>query len=417
MERVVPTAVATRRYFGVGRNVFFLGWVSFLTDVSSEMILNVLPLFLSNVLGVGTAIIGVIEGIADSTATLMRFPSGWLSDKLRRRKGLTLLGYGLSTVAKPFFYLASSWAAVLVLRFADRVGKGVRSAPRDALVADSTTREQRGRSFGFHRGMDTAGATLGILGAALVIFLVQRGDWKLQADAFRTIALVATVPAVLGVLVLWLLVHEPRPSPTPARAAVASKSAASSRFPKTFKMFLVIMVLFTLGNSSDAFLILRAQNLGLSVFHILLLLAGFNLVYASLAMPLGSLSDRIGRKRLMLAGWVGYAAIYLGFAVAGAAWMVVLLYLAYGVYYAATEGVARALVTDLVPAERRGASFGLYHTAVGITAFPASVIGGVLWQAVNPAATFVFGAAMAGLAALLLAITMRKPQDGKGRPV
>ncbi|MBI2919063.1 MAG: MFS transporter [Chloroflexi bacterium] len=407
MERAVPTVARTRGYFGVGRNVFFLGWVSFLTDVSSEMIINVLPLFLANVLGVGTAIIGVIEGIADSTATLMRFPSGWLSDRLQRRKSLTLLGYGLSTMAKPLFFLANSWAAVLVLRFSDRVGKGVRSAPRDALVADSTTREQRGRSFGFHRGMDSAGAVLGILGAALVIFFVQRGEGLLEAGAFRTLALVATVPAVLGVMVLWLLVREPRPAPAPPPAVAAAKPAASSRFPTTFKLLLVTMVLFTLGNSSDAFLILRAQDLGLSVIHILLLLAAFNVVYASLAMPLGSLSDRVGRRRLILAGWAGYAAIYLGFALAGAAWMVVFLFLAYGVYYAATEGAARALVTDLVPAHRRGAAFGLYHTAVGITAFPASLIAGVLWQTVNPGATFIFGAAMAGLAAVLLAITLR----------
>ncbi|MBI2866482.1 MAG: MFS transporter [Chloroflexi bacterium] len=407
MEQTVPAVPRTRSFFGVGRNVFFLGWVSFLTDISSEMVITILPLFLNNVLGVGTAVIGLIEGIADSTATLTRFPSGWLSDRWRRRKSLTLVGYGLSAISKPFLYLATSWGLVLGVRFLDRVGKGIRTAPRDALVADSTHQEQRGRSFGFHRGMDTAGAVLGLLGAALVILLVQQGGLVLTRDAFRAIVLVGTVPAVLAVIILWLFVRESRPSPSRAQVTAAASATRAAPFPRTFKVFLLIMVLFTLGNSSDAFLILRAQNLGLSVLQILLLLAAFNVVYASLSMPAGVLSDRVGRRGLILAGWAGYALIYLGFGLSGAAWMVVPLFLAYGVYYAATEGVARALVSDLVPAERRGAAFGLYHTAVGITAFPASLIAGVLWQAVDPSAPFIFGAVLAGLAALLLAFTLR----------
>ncbi|MBF8267024.1 MAG: major facilitator family transporter [Dehalococcoidia bacterium] len=404
MEQTTPSSTPSRRYFGVSRNVFFLGWVSFLTDVSSEMIVTILPLFLANVLGVGTAIIGFIEGIADSTAALMRFPSGWLSDRLRRRKELTLAGYGLSTLAKPFFYLATSWGLLLLLRFTDRVGKGVRTAPRDALLADSTLPAERGRSFGLHRAMDTAGAVVGLLGAALVVLLVQHGGLDLREDAFRTIVLVGTVPAILAMLVLWFLVHETRPAALPGKAGPATR--AVSPFPVSFKLFLGIMMLFTLGNSSDAFLILRAQNLGLPLVYILLLLAAFNLVYASLSVPLGILSDRIGRRRVILGGWVAYALIYLGFALAGAAWQVVFLFLAYGVYYAATEGVARALVSDLVPAERRGSAYGLYHTAVGITAFPASLIAGALWQTFNPSVPFFFGAALAGLAALLLWLTV-----------
>ncbi|MDP3063081.1 MAG: MFS transporter, partial [Chloroflexota bacterium] len=377
-----------------------------LTDISSEMILTVLPLFLKNVLGVSTALIGVIEGVADSTATLTRLPSGWLSDRLRRRKGLTLLGYGLSTISKPFLYLASSWGLVMGVRFADRVGKGVRTAPRDALLADSAPKEARGRSFGFHRAMDTAGAMVGILGAALIVFLMQRGGVNLERNTFRTIVLVGTVPAVIALIVLWRFVREAR---APERGAKQADSAPSegARFPTAFKVFLAIALLFTLANSSDAFLILRAQDLGLSVLQILLVLAGFNLVYAALSTHAGILSDRIGRRALILGGWVAYALIYLGFAVAGAAWQVVFLFLAYGLYYAAAEGTARSLVADLAPSSRRGAAYGIYHTAMGITAFPASLLAGWLWQAYSPRAPFLFSAAMAGLAALLLTMFLR----------
>ncbi|MFH1140962.1 MAG: MFS transporter, partial [Chloroflexota bacterium] len=262
----VPTS--EKRYLGFNQNVFWLGWVSFLTDVSSEMILNLLPLLLKNVLGVGTAVIGVIEGVADSTATLTRLPSGWLSDRLGRRKGLTFLGYGLSTVSKPFLYLASSWGLVLGVRFADRVGKGVRTAPRDALLADSTSQEDRGRNFGFHRAMDTAGAMVGILGAALIVFLMQRGNVNLERNTFRTIVIVGTIPAVLALIVLWWFVREVG---TSKKSAIATGlvPSESGRFPTAFKVFLPIAMLFTLANSSDAFLLLRAQNLGLSVLQIL----------------------------------------------------------------------------------------------------------------------------------------------------
>ncbi len=397
---------------GVNRNVFFLGVVSFLTDVSSEMILTVLPLFLANVLGVKASIIGVIEGVADSTATLMRVPSGWLSDRIRRRKGLTTLGYSVSALSKPFLYLAGSWGAVLGLRFADRVGKGVRTAPRDALVADSSTPETMGRSFGLHRAMDTAGAVLGILGAALVVMLMQQGALDLHRSTFRTIVLVATVPGLLAVLVLWLFVHESKPAEAKPSSATAEGSHEGG-FSLRFKLLLGVLLLFALGNSSDAFLILRAQNLGMSVVYVLLIMAAFNAVSAAFSMPAGILSDKIGRTRLILAGWVVYALVYLGFAVAGAAWQVAFLFLAYGFYYAAADGAGRALVADMVPAARRGTAYGLYNTAVGITAFPASLIAGWLWQAYTPRAPFFFGAALAAMAAVLLLVVLRPGKEAQ----
>ncbi len=393
------------RAFGVSRNVFFLGWVSFLTDVSSDMIFNLLPLFLLNVLGVGTAIIGLIEGLGDSAATMLKIASGWLSDRLGRRKGLTTLGYVLSTAAKPFLYIANVWGAVLAVRLADRAGKGIRTSPRDALVADSTSPEKMGRAFGFHRALDTFGAVAGIAGAAAIVFFMQRGEQLLSRDTFQMAVIIGVIPAVLAVLLLIFFVHERRAF----RSLKEKVSTAPGRgFDRRFKIFLAIIVLFTLGNSATAFLILRAQDLGFSVVHILLILVLFNLVYASISYPSGILSDRLGRRRVIIAGWAVYALTYLGFALASASWHVILLFALYGLYFGAAEGATRAFVADMVPEESRGTAYGLYHGAVGLALLPASVIAGVLWQVVSPAATFYFGAAMAGTAMVGFALLIRE---------
>ncbi|MDA1188141.1 MAG: MFS transporter [Chloroflexi bacterium] len=390
-----------------------MGWVSLLTDISSEMILIVLPFFLANVLGVGASVIGVIEGVADSTATLSRAPSGWLSDRLRRRKSLTLLGYGLAAIAKPFLYIATSWGIVIAIRFTDRLGKGIRSAPRDALIAASANPAQRGRSFGFHRAMDTAGAMLGTLVAALVILTMQRGDILLERGSFHIIVFIAAIPAFLAVLVLWKFVREPKADTvglTPASAEISAR-----KFSTRFIILLGILVIFALANSSDAFLLLRAQDVGMPIFAIILLLAGFNLIGALLSTPAGILSDRIGRRWVIVAGWLLFALVYLGFGGAKTAWHVIPLFLIYGVYSAATEGAARALVADMVPSERRGTAYGLYYTAIGLTAFPASVLAGWLWDAFDPSMPFFVGAALAATAAILLAITLRGRKNAPRR--
>ena len=385
-----------KKVLGVSRNVFFLGWVSFLTDVSSEMILNVLPLFLSNVLGVGTAFIGLIEGLGDSAATILKIASGWFSDRIGKRKGVTTAGYVLSTLAKPFLYVASAGWVVLIIRIAERSGKGIRTSPRDALVADSTSPEEMGKSFGFHRALDTFGAVTGIVGAVAIVLLMQKGDLLLSSNTFKMLVVIGMIPAVLSVLLLIFFVHEKRAS-RPKRAEIGG-AATWRGFDRRFKLFLGVIVLFTLGNSADAFLVLRAQNIGFSILHILLLLALFNLVYASVSYPSGVLSDKLGRKRLIVAGWSIYALTYLGFGLAGAWWHVIFLFALYGVYFGLAEGATRAFVADIVPAERRGAAYGLYHGAVGFALLPASVIAGVLWQVISPAATFYFGAAMSGAA-------------------
>lgn len=402
------------RLFGISRNVFFLGVVSFLTDVSSEMIFTLVPLFLLNVLRVGTPVIGLIEGIAEGTASLLRVLSGWLSDRLGRRKGLTAFGYSLSTLVKPFLYFATAWGAVAAVRFIDRVGKGIRTSPRDALVADSAPPNEMGRSFGFHRGMDTLGAVLGLAVAALIVYLVQSGDLELTREAFQTLVLAGIGPAVLAVVVLLFFVRERRKAMQPPSAGASAEATRipgvrdARGFDSRFKLFLAIMVVFTLGNSSDAFLVLRAQNLGFSVAQILLLLVLFNLVYAVAALPAGLVSDRVGRKGVIIAGWTIYALAYLGLALASETWHVWTLFALYGLYHGVAEGVTRAFVADVVPSDRRGTAYGLYHTAVGLSLLPASLIAGWLWHLIGPEAAFFFGAGMAGAAALAFVLLIRE---------
>lgn len=399
---------------GFSRNVWAVTITSFLTDISSEMLLNLLPLFLFNVLGTRTAVIGLIEGVAETTSSLLKILSGWVSDRLGSRKGLALSGYSLSTLAKPFLYFATTWGWVLGVRFTDRVGKGVRTAPRDALLADSVGARQRGLAFGFHRAGDTAGAVVGLL-ASLGIFLTMQGDEKLLNRAtFQNIVLLSMVPAILAVVVLAAGAKDVKV----AQSLTTSSRPSLKGLDKRFRMFLIIMILFTLGNSSDAFLILRAQTAGLSVAGILGMLITFNLVYAIVSGPAGALSDRIGRKWLLIAGWLSYSIVYMGFAFASAGWQVWILMAAYGLYYGMTEGVAKAFVADLVRSERRGIAYGAYHAAVGVTAFPASMVAGLLWQGIGvwrglgPSAPFIFGSILALIATIMLIFMFSPPSDG-----
>ncbi len=401
-EKLTPQARPGWR--ALPRNVWVLSVTSFLTDVSSEMLLNLLPLFLANVLGAGTAIIGLIEGLAETTASVLKVFSGWFSDRLGQRKWLTVAGYGLSTLAKPFLYFATSWSWILGVRVTDRVGKGIRTAPRDALIADSIGESQRGLSFGLHRTMDTAGAFSGLLIAAAVVWATQATGGVLHRATFQSVVLLSIVPAVLAVLVLAFGAQD-----IPRRdGAARAPSLTLKGFDVRFRGFLLIVILFTLGNSSDAFLILRAQERGLSVLGVMGALLALNLVYSLVSSPAGVLSDRIGRRRVLVGGWLIYGLVYLGFALAGAGWQVWLLYALYGVYYGMAEGVARALVADIVRPEQHGTAYGVFNAAIGVTAFPASLIAGLLWQGLGPwkgfgpAAPFLFGAGLALLAALLM---------------
>jgi MFS family permease len=321
------------------------------------------------------------------------------------------MGYAVSAVAKPFIYFVTAWGAVLGVRFADRVGKGIRTAPRDALIADSIGATERGKAFGLHRTMDTGGALLGILLAALVVLLTQGGGLELASETYRRLVIFGLMPALLAMAMFFFVRERGRRAPATTDSELHSAPLPSSigakGFDARFKIFIGLMVVFTLGHFSDAFLILRAQERGNSVFLTLLMLATFNLVYSLVSVPAGVLSDKLGRKAVLLLGWAISMLVYLGFAAADSLWHVWLLFAIYGLYYGATEGVARAYVADLVGEERRGTAYGIYHGAVGASLLPASIIAGFLWHAVNPAAPFLLGAGLAFLAIVGLLVLIR----------
>ena len=388
----------------IPRTVWALSLTSFLRDVASEMIGNLLPIFLATTLGVRISLIGLIEGLTQATSSLTRWYSGWLSDRWNDRKWLTATGYGLAAVAMTLLLVATTWPLILLMRLLDRLGKGIRTAPRDALIADATPPALRGRSFGLHRAADTAGAFVGLLLALIIVANVQVDTSYLSAATWRWLVLAAIIPGILAVLVVVFGVREAKV----ARALVAADTPKVAVGGQRFYTLLGIICLFTLGNSSDAFLILRVQSSGISLTQLLLLLAGFNLVCSLGSGLAGSLSDRVGRGRVLLVGWLIYGLVYCGFALAHAAWHWWILYACYAIFYALTDGVTKALIADIVPAQTRGTAYGLYNAAVGIAILPASVIAGVLWQGVGawngfgPAAPFYFGAGCAILAMFLL---------------
>ena len=386
---------------GVERNVFILGVVSFFTDISSEAVYPLVPIFLTTTLGAPLAVVGAIEGVAEGTASVVRWLSGWLSDRLGRRKPFVVLGYGMAALAKPLLALAFHWPVVLFARFADRFGKGVRTAPRDALVAQWTEREVRGRAFGFHRAVDTAGAVLGPLGALALLAVLGQN--------FRLIFVLAFIPAALG-MVLLRLVGERTPQPQAATTPVGEPKAGGLRFGGAYYAFLIVSLVFALGNSSDAFLILRSRNLGLGVSEAVLAYVAYNASYSLLAMPAGIASDRLGRRNVIGLGFAIFTAVYLGFAVIDAGAYVWMLFPVYGVYMALTEGVGRALIADLVPSGRRGSAMGLYQGGVGLMALLSSIMAGFLWDHVDASAPFYLGAGTAALAFVLLLILVPRRQ-------
>ena len=374
------------------RNVRMMGIVSLLTDASSEMVYPVLPLFLANVLGAPVSAIGLIESLAESLAALTKVGSGWLSDRIGRRKPLIAFGYGLSNLAKPVLALTASWPGVLALRLADRLGKGVRTAPRDALIAESCSAEQRGRGFGLHRALDTLGAAIGPFVAWAVL--------TLSPDAYRTIFAISAVPGTLAILFVIFAVRDtgaPAPARSHDRARVSLRALTGP-----LATFTAISFLFGLANSSDAMLILRAQDLGAPAALVPLMYVVFNLVAAALATPFGARSDRVGRRRMLVFGFAGYALVYLGFALANSGSSPWLLFAAYGVPYAATEGMTRAYVCDLAGPERRGTVLGAYTFVMGLAALPASTAAGLLWDSVSHAAPFAVSAALMATSALAL---------------
>lgn len=388
-----------RGWLGLSRNIIVLGVVSLLTDLSSEMMVPLIPLFLADVLLAPKRYIGLIEGFAESIASLLRIISGWLSDRLGKPKLLTVVGYGLSSLAKPFLALANWWPTVFLLRATERFGKGIRSAPRDVIITESVEPQFRGKAFGFHRAMDTTGAMLGPLAAWGIIRYLSQHHATMRVS-FTTVFLIAAVPAIIAVIILAALVPE---KPKEAHA-VAPPKIKWSTLSHRLKMFLLVVGVFSIGNSSDAFLILRSQSLGVSVSNILLIYVLFNAVSAAFAYPAGVISDRVGRRPVIVVGMIIFAMTYLGFAVAKtsiAAWV---LFAVYGLYGGLTSGVLKAFAADLAPAANRGTVIGAYYTVEGLALLPASGIAGLLWDYVNVSAPFYFGAFMAAVAVVILVV-------------
>ena len=365
--------------------------MSFLTDVASDMTYPLLPLFLAATLGASATTVGAIEGAAESAAALLKLASGWVSDRVARRKPLVLAGYGIASLIRPLIGLARSASQVLAIRVTDRIGKGIRGAPRDALIADSVDPAIRGRAFGFQRAADHAGAVVGPL---LAFALLRWGGLEI-----RRVFLLTAIPGLLAVAAVVFGVRE-----VPREAAETRKLDLREPLGRRFWAFLGVLLIFTLGNSTDAFLLLRARDLGIADALVPILWALLHVVKSLSSTPGGALSDRIGRKPLLISGWILYAAVYFALSRADAAWQAWTLFAVYGVYFGLTEGVEKALVADLVPAERRGAAFGWYNLALGIGALPASLLFGVIWDRAGAPAAFGFGAAMALAAAIGIAV-------------
>jgi len=386
-----------QRYRGLGANVFVLSLVSLLNDTSSEIIYPLLPAFLFLTLGASPFFIGLIEGIAESIASVLKLVSGHLSDKYHRRKLPVFLGYSIAAIVRPLLAFVNTWPQVLAVRMSDRVGKGIRGAPRDALLAASVPHEKRGLAFGFNRAADHLGAVIGPLIAFFLLSWIAADPDSPKATEYQQVFLFASVPVVIALLLIVFFVHE---ETRPVKEFDAPPLKFSIReFDGNFKRFLFVIALFTFSNSTDAFLLLRAQQAGISppVLPILWMVLHFSKVIASLIG--GDLSDKIGRKKLIVAGWLVYAAVYLAFAFVDSAWQAWTLFVVYGVYFGLSEGAEKAMVADLVTDEKRGTAYGLYSLAFGITVFPASLLFGGLWTWWGATTAFIVSAAISVIAA------------------
>jgi MFS family permease len=377
-----------KKVLGIEWNIFFSGITSFLTDTTTKMIYAVMPLFLLSI-GASKTELSLIEGIAESTASVIKALSGWWSDKIGKNKPFMVIGYAFTAVLSPLFSLVMNPLQVLIIRFAERIGKGIRTAPRDSLIAGSSETSEKGKSFGFHKAMDNSGAILGPL-LAFGILALFPGD-------YRRVFLFSAIPGILGVLAIIFFVKEAKKIKTELLGKIQFKD-----FPVRYWVFLVIVFVFTLGNSTDALLLVKANDIGIKAIFIPLVYLVFNAVSVIFAVPAGILSDKFGRERLIIFGYLLYSIIYFGFGRSNQKFAVIMLFAFYGLYSAATDGIQKALVSDLIDKNKKGTGLGIYNSLLGITLLPASIIAGVLYDKVNNRAPFYFGAIMALLAAILM---------------
>ncbi len=395
-----PSNAVWRRYLQLPRNVLALSFVALLNDTSSEIIYPLLPAFLALTLGASPFAIGLIEGFAESIASILKLFSGYLSDKLDTRKWPVFFGYSLAALTRPMLALVTSWPQVLIVRMADRVGKGIRGAPRDALLASSVPKSERGFAFGFNRAADHLGAVIGPLIAFALLSIFAKNQANPTAAEYQSVFMFASIPVVFGIIVVFFFVKEEKRADSGVTVSPAELSLRG--FDRDFRRFLIVIAVFTLSNSTDAFLLLRAEQSGIppAVLPLLWMVLHFSKVGSSLIG--GQLSDKVGRKKLIFTGWIIYALVYFGFAFVTTPWQTWALFIIYGTYFGLTEGVEKALVADLVPDDKRGTAYGLYNLAFGITVFPASLIFGLIWNQFGAPTAFIFSSMISVVAALLL---------------
>lgn len=379
------------------QNIILLGLVSFFSDISSEMVYPLIPLYLTTVFGAMPTLVGIVEGTAESIASLLKVYSGYISDKYKRKKALAFGGYSTGIIYKVALLLATSWTGILLARVIDRIGKGIRTVPRDVLVCESADKDKMGKAFGIHKALDMAGAALGILIAYLLLSNSNGGF------DYQTLFMLSIIPAILGLLMLVFVKEKKEHQPVKKREAFWKKAKYLDR---NLKLYLLVTLIFTLGNSSNAFLILRAKTLGLTDANVILLYFVYNISAALFSIPFGHLSDKFGRKKILVLGYLMFAAVYGSFAVVTNSEVLVLLFLAYGLYTAMIAGVERALISEIAPADLKGTMLGLQSTIVGIALLPASVIAGLLWNTLGETAPFIFGAGLAFLSACMLIFLM-----------
>ena len=380
---------------GITRNILILGFVSLFTDLSSQMVFPLIPLFLTTALGAGAYAVGVVEGAAETTASLLKVVSGYWSDKIRKRKPFVLFGYSLSSLTKPLFAFANVWLFVLFIRVIERIGKGLRTAPRDAIVAESADERVRGKAYGFHRAMDGIGSVMG----AVLAFLL------LPVAGYRNIFLFAFIPAVIAVSII-LLVREKK-SDIKKEKRTPSLRVSFRELPRNLKLFIAVSAIFAMGHFGYAFLLLRAKNIGLTDQKTILLYVLFYIVYVLCSIPSGILSDRIGRKPVLMTGYLLFAITAIGLIFSSDIYSVVFLFAIYGIFYAMIDGTQRAFVVDLAPSHLRATALGTFHTAIGTVALPGGFIAGMLWDKISPEATFMYGCILAMLSLSLFAFVKR----------
>lgn len=398
------TPAAEKTKHKLGRNVLSLGMVSLFTDLSSQMVYPLIPTFLA-VLGVSPAILGLIEGIAESTASLFRTVFGRMSDKLQKRKIFIIFGYGLSAISRPFFYIASHWTTVMAIRFSDRIGKAARTPSRDALISTSIHPSIKGKAFGFHRAMDRIGAIGGPLLAMLVLYLLR--DTMSELNALKTTFLISVIPGLIA-LIFIKFVKE-----TKAITKVMEKKKKTAMLNAPFILFLVANAFFALGNSSNAFLILKAQEVDIAIFLIPILWVVYNIVCTISSPILGSLSDTVGRKPIIVISFIYYAIIYVLFGFANQAWMVWVLFAAYGIYYGLSDGILRAYVADIVEEENRATAYGVLNTIIGIFLLPASVLMGLVWTQFNSQIAFITAAGLGMVGFIIFLVSLMVTKEPK----